>query len=77
MVESDEDGRFVARLDGERKGTRSRYASAAPQYRSKARISSSLYATAKDQGVPDYIINEMMRVYAYRRRLPAPGADRR
>ena len=30
-----------------------------------AKIGSSLYATAKDNGVPDYIITEMMRVFAY------------
>jgi murein DD-endopeptidase MepM/ murein hydrolase activator NlpD len=64
LVESDEDGQFVARLAGEKDGARSRYVSG-PQYRSKARISSSLYATAKDQGIPDYIIAEMMRIYAY------------
>ena len=65
VVESDEDGRFIARVDGAREGTRSRYAAQSPQYRSKSRIGSSLYATAKDDGVPDYIINEMMRVYAF------------
>jgi murein DD-endopeptidase MepM/ murein hydrolase activator NlpD len=65
VVESDEDGRFIARVHGAREGTRSRYATESPQYRSKARIGSSLYATAKDEGVPDYIINEMMRVYAF------------
>lgn len=65
VVESDEDGRFSARVDGAREGARSRYAAESPQYRSKSRIGSSLYATAKDQGVPDYIINEMMRVYAF------------
>ena len=65
VVESDEDGRFTARVDGAREGTRSRYAAQSPQYRSKSRIGSSLYATAKDDGVPDYIINEMMRVYAF------------
>ncbi|MDP9139086.1 MAG: M23 family metallopeptidase, partial [Pseudomonadota bacterium] len=51
-------------VDG-REGTRSRYAAESPHYRSKSRIGSSLYATAKDDGVPDYIINEMMRVYAF------------
>jgi murein DD-endopeptidase MepM/ murein hydrolase activator NlpD len=65
VVESDEDGQFTARIDGAREGTRSRYAAEAPQYRARASIGSSLYATAKDQGVPDYIINEMMRVYAF------------
>ncbi len=65
VVESDEDGHFIARIDGAREGTRSRYATEAPQYRSKSRVGSSLYTTALDEGVPDYIINEMMRVYAF------------
>jgi len=64
LVESDEDGRFIARLAGAKEGARSRYASSS-QYRAKAKISSSLYATAKDQGIPDYIIAEMLRIYAY------------
>jgi murein DD-endopeptidase MepM/ murein hydrolase activator NlpD len=64
LVESDEDGMFVARLESRRDAPQPRYASS-PQYRSKARISSSLYATAKDQGIPDYIIAEMLRIYAY------------
>jgi murein DD-endopeptidase MepM/ murein hydrolase activator NlpD len=64
LVESDEDGIFVARLESRHDAQQPRYASS-PQYRSKARISSSLYATAKDQGIPDYIIAEMMRIYAY------------
>jgi murein DD-endopeptidase MepM/ murein hydrolase activator NlpD len=64
LIESDEEGRFFARLEGGTEGDRSRYASA-PQYRSKARIGSSLYATAMDEGIPDYIVAEMMRIYAY------------
>jgi murein DD-endopeptidase MepM/ murein hydrolase activator NlpD len=64
LVESDEDGRFVARLSGEKQGAPTSFASA-PQLRARAKISSSLYATAKDQGIPDYIIAEMMRIYAY------------
>jgi murein DD-endopeptidase MepM/ murein hydrolase activator NlpD len=64
LVESDEDGRFVARLSVESRDAPTSLASA-PQYRAKAKISSSLYATAKDQGIPDYIIAEMMRIYAY------------
>jgi murein DD-endopeptidase MepM/ murein hydrolase activator NlpD len=65
VVESDEDGQFTAHIDGAREGTRSRYALEAPQYRARSKIGSSLYATAKDEGVPDYIINEMMRIYAF------------
>lgn len=64
LVESDEDGRFVAKLSGESQGPPASLASAS-QFRARAKISSSLYATAKDQGIPDYIIAEMMRIYAY------------
>lgn len=64
VVESDEDGQFAARIDGQGEGARSKYAEF-PQYRAEAKVGSSLYATAKDQGIPDYIITEMMRVYSY------------
>ena len=64
VVESDEDGQFIARIEGERNSDSPRYADAS-EYRARAKIGSSLYATAKDQGVPDYIISEMMRVFAY------------
>jgi murein DD-endopeptidase MepM/ murein hydrolase activator NlpD len=64
VVESDEDGRFAAHLSADKEKAQPLFASA-PQYRAKARISSTLYASAKDQGIPDYIISEMMRIYAY------------
>jgi hypothetical protein len=62
VVESDEDGQFIARIEGDQGSDSPRYADAS-EYRARAKIGSSLYATAKDQGV--------------RRRLPAPGAGRR
>ena len=37
----------------------------APFVRARGRISSSLYAAAKDQNVPDYIISQMMRAFSY------------
>ncbi len=64
LVEADEEGRFVASLSGNKEAAPSRLASAS-QYRAKAKISSTLYATAKDQGIPDNIIAEMLRIYAY------------
>lgn len=64
LVEADEDGHFVARIDGEKEGTASRYANY-DQLRAKARVGSSLYATAKDNNVPDYITAELTRVFAY------------
>jgi murein DD-endopeptidase MepM/ murein hydrolase activator NlpD len=64
IVEADEDGHFAARIDGEKQGTASRYANY-DHFRTKARVGSSLYATAKDNKVPDYITAELTRVFAY------------
>ncbi len=65
IVESDEDGRFTARIEGQEQTGRSRYAQQAPHYRAKSKIKSSLYASARDTGVPEYIIGQMMRAFAY------------
>jgi murein DD-endopeptidase MepM/ murein hydrolase activator NlpD len=64
IVEADEDGHFLARLNGEKEGTTSRYASY-DHFLTRARVGSSLYATAKDNRIPDYIIAELTRVFAY------------
>jgi murein DD-endopeptidase MepM/ murein hydrolase activator NlpD len=64
IVEADEDGTFTARVDGEKEGTLSRYAQV-DHFRTKARVGSSLYGTAKDNRVPGYIISELTRVFAY------------
>ena len=64
LVDSDEDGQFNARVAGAGEGKRSRYAEY-PQLRAAGKIGSSLYATAKDKGIPDYIITELIRVYSY------------
>jgi len=64
LVEADEDGHFAARIDGEKQGRASRYANY-DHFRTKARVGSSLYATAKDYKVPDYITAELTRVFAY------------
>ncbi|MGE3830848.1 MAG: M23 family metallopeptidase [Parvibaculaceae bacterium] len=64
IVEADEDGHFLARLDGAKEGTTSRYANY-DHFLTKARVGSSLYATAKDNRIPDYIIAELTRVFAY------------
>ena len=64
LVEADEDGHFIARIDGEKEGTASRYANY-DHFRTKARVGSSLYATAKDYKVPDYITAELTRVFSY------------
>ena len=64
LVESDEYGQFNARIAGADEGTRSRYAEY-PQIRAKSKVGSSLYATARDEGIPVYIISEMIRIYSY------------
>ncbi len=64
VVEADEDGRFIARVDGAADGAKSRYA-AAPHYLAAGRVRSSLYATAIDGGVPDYIINQAIKAFSY------------
>jgi murein DD-endopeptidase MepM/ murein hydrolase activator NlpD len=64
VVEADEDGRFIARIDGAKEGTRSRYAES-PYYRIRAKVGAGLYSTAKDNGVPDYIVTQMIQVFAY------------
>jgi murein DD-endopeptidase MepM/ murein hydrolase activator NlpD len=64
VVEADEDGQFIAKIDGEETKKLSRYAEVT-QFHSHAKVGSSLYATAQDNGVPDYITAELMRVFSY------------
>jgi murein DD-endopeptidase MepM/ murein hydrolase activator NlpD len=64
FVEADEDGRFDARIDGKEDGAKSQYAQY-NHFRTRARIGSSLYATAKDNNIPDYIVSEFTRVFSY------------
>jgi murein DD-endopeptidase MepM/ murein hydrolase activator NlpD len=64
VVQADEDGLFAARLDGGKGATKSQYAQV-NQFRSKSLVGSSLYATAKDNNIPDYIVNELTRVFSY------------
>ncbi len=63
-VEADEDGRFAAAIEGARAGTKSQYAQI-NHFRTQSKVGSSLYGTAKDNKVPDYIIAEFTRVFAY------------
>jgi murein DD-endopeptidase MepM/ murein hydrolase activator NlpD len=63
-VQSDEDGRFVASIEGAKAGAKSQYAQF-NHFRTKAKVGSSLYGTAKDNKVPDYIIAELTRIFAY------------
>jgi murein DD-endopeptidase MepM/ murein hydrolase activator NlpD len=63
-VQSDEDGRFTAAIAGGREGAKSQYAQY-NHYHTKAKVGSSIYATAKDHKVPDNIIAELIRVFSY------------
>ncbi len=63
-ITSDEDGRFTAAIAGAKDGTKSRYA-VVNQLFAKQKVGSSLYATAKDNKIPDYIIAELTRVFSY------------
>ena len=53
----------AARASGKR-GQKAR-AAAAPYIRARGRVSSSLYAAARDQHVPGYIISQMLRAFSY------------
>ena len=63
VVEMDENGRYLSRnIDDSTAGIQ---IASRERRRSKARIRKSLYVAAKEQGVPEPIIIEMMRVHAY------------
>ncbi|MBI3672599.1 MAG: M23 family metallopeptidase [Rhizobiales bacterium] len=63
-VQSDADGHFVASIDGAKDGAKSQYAQT-DQFRAKAQIGASLYGTAQDNKIPDYIVSEFARVFSY------------
>jgi murein DD-endopeptidase MepM/ murein hydrolase activator NlpD len=64
LVTADEDGNFEAKITGKTEGVKSQYA-LVDNYRAKAKIGSSLYGTAKDNKIPDYIVSEFTRVFSY------------
>jgi murein DD-endopeptidase MepM/ murein hydrolase activator NlpD len=63
-VEADEDGQFIAKIEGKKEGSKSQYATV-NHFKTRARVGSSLYSTAKDNRVPDYITSELTRVFSY------------
>jgi murein DD-endopeptidase MepM/ murein hydrolase activator NlpD len=63
-VQADEDGRFQAGIEGAQKGAKSQYAQI-NHFRTKSKVGSSLYGAAKDNKVPDYIVAELTRIFAY------------
>ena len=64
LVTADEDGNFQANITGKDDGAKSEYAQV-DNYRARAKIGSSLYSTAKDNKIPDYIVSEFTRVFSY------------
>lgn len=66
-VSSDEDGQFSAQIEGKDDGVKSQYAEkpAVTQFRAQTKVGPSLYATAKDNLIPDYIVSEFTRVFSY------------
>lgn len=64
LVTADEDGNFDARITGKTDGAKSQYAQY-DHFRTDARVGASLYTTARDNGVPDYIVSEFTRVFSY------------
>ena len=63
-VEADEDGRFQAAIEGTKAGTKSQYAQI-NHFHTHAEVGSSLYGTAQDNKIPDYIIAEFTRIFSY------------
>ena len=64
LVTADEDGNFEVNITGKDDGVKSEYAQV-DNYRARAKIGSSLYSTAKDNKIPDYIVSEFTRVFSY------------
>ena len=67
LVSADEDGNFEARISGRDEGAKSQYADKPEvfHYRASDSVGSSLYATAKDDHIPEYIVSEFTRVFSY------------
>jgi len=64
IIESDDDGRYIATIGGKKAKPFSRIANA-PHYRARAKVSSSVYAAARDNGVPNYVVNAAMKVLGH------------
>jgi Peptidase family M23/Csd3 second domain len=64
IVSADEDGNFAARITGKKDGVTSQYAEVF-HFQAKSKVGSSIYSTAKDNNIPDYIAAEFTRVLSY------------
>ncbi len=63
FVSADEDGNFQATIEG--KADVPKPAEVATDFHTRSRIGASLYATAKDTHIPDYIVSEFARIFSY------------
>jgi murein DD-endopeptidase MepM/ murein hydrolase activator NlpD len=64
LVTADEDGNFEAAISGKGEGSKSQYA-IVDNYKANIKVGSSLYASAKDNKIPDYIVSEFTRIFSY------------
>ena len=65
-IESNENGKFFARVNGQNNRQPSRYAAPkSGQYRIAGRVTSSLFAAALDKGIPEYITNQVIRAFSH------------
>ena len=65
VVEADDEGQFVASLKQQPRANKPQMTAQADFIRVRGRITSSLYAAARDQGVPKYIISQMLRALSH------------
>lgn len=64
LVTADEDGNFEAAISGKGEGAKSQYA-IVDNYQANIKVGSSLYTSAKDNKIPDYIVSEFTRIFSY------------
>jgi murein DD-endopeptidase MepM/ murein hydrolase activator NlpD len=64
LVTADEDGNFEAAISGKGEGSKSQYA-IVDNYKASIKVGSSLYTSAKDNKIPDYIVSEFTRIFSY------------
>ena len=64
-VDADEDGIFTASLETDNAAPQVAQKPTATQFHSSSKVGSSLYATAQDNKIPDYIISEFTHVFSY------------
>ena len=64
-VETDEDGIFTASLDTGMTAPQVAQNPTVTQFHTSSKVGSSLYATAQDKKIPDYIISEFTHIFSY------------